>query len=99
MKTNELRIGNLVEKNNEMFEVDFITIRMAHNYNPILLTEERLLNFGFEKIISVWYGIGNFRINTSFDIEWGGKWMGIRLKYVHQLQNLYFALTGKELEL
>ena len=24
---------------------------------------------------------------------------GVKLEYVHQLQNLYFALTGKELEL
>lgn len=28
-----------------------------------------------------------------------GNWLNTNIKYVHQLQNLYFALTGKELEL
>jgi hypothetical protein len=26
-------------------------------------------------------------------------WLDIEIKYVHQLQNLYFALTGEELEI
>ena len=66
---------------------------------PIQLTEEILLKCGFMKINTTWFMFGNFCINISFDIEWGGNWMGIRLKSLHQLQNLYFTLTNKELEI
>jgi len=31
--------------------------------------------------------------------EWGFTFMGNKIQYVHQLQNLYFALTGTELEI
>lgn len=64
---------------------------------PIPLTEEWLVRFGFRKINTTWFKLGNFAVNISLDVEWGGNWMGVRLKYVHQLQNLYFALTGEEL--
>lgn len=68
--------------------------------SPIPLTEEWLLKFGFNQ-----FPTGNFwdredfwacyfnRDKTAllFDyLEWS-------VKYVHQLQNLYFALTGMEL--
>jgi len=65
--------------------------------SPIPLTEEWLKRFGFRRVNSTWHKLGNLCINISHDVEWGGNWMGIRLKYVHQLQNLYFALTGEEL--
>lgn len=74
--------------------------------NPIPLTEEWLLKFGFVDLPfsdpdNVDYGLGMFYIqfhkevddficlNTSPDF--------IQVKYVHELQNLYFALTGEEL--
>jgi hypothetical protein len=69
---------------------------------PIPLTEEWLLRFGFEKrsIIKqndsyylngkvVWATENGFRYFQNRDI----------IKYVHQLQNIYFALTGEELKL
>lgn len=74
------------------------------SYDPILLTEEWLERMGF-----VAYGTG-WRIGTYwFKIEpecagvKGFYFRSIeaymrRLDYVHQLQNLYFALTGEELE-
>lgn len=39
--------------------------------------------------------------DTQARIWWRGRYLGIcqRLEYVHQLQNLYYALTGTELEL
>lgn len=65
---------------------------------PIPLTEEWLLKLGFEKINSTWCSIGNqFRINIDLNIEFHLNWLGIKVQYVHQLQNLYFALTGKEM--
>ena len=63
---------------------------------PILLTEEWLLKFGFLKDrINLYYSFGQFIIRHDFilcDIN-----TRIELKYVHQLQNLYFALIGQEL--
>lgn len=72
-----------------------------HNIHPIPLTEEWLLKFGFVKVRD--YPV--FRLNglqiefNGFDSEWGAGLLDKKtiIKYVHQLQNLYFALTGKEL--
>lgn len=68
-------------------------------FKPIPLTEEWLLRFGFEKDDTIWikhpiYGL--LEKNGRFFIELG-ETGGIYIQYVHQLQNLYFALTGEEL--
>jgi hypothetical protein len=75
------------------------------NINPIPLTEEWLLKCGF-------YGEINGKLflcpnHSSFVLQKNGiiKYKGLIfnnrkdrvLKYVHQLQNLYFCLTGAEL--
>jgi hypothetical protein len=69
---------------------------------PIPLTEEWLIKFGFETDkIMFWNGVmsmgyysdGFYYCPTSSIILK----RGIEIKYVHQLQNLYFALTGNEL--
>jgi hypothetical protein len=75
---------------------------------PILLTEEWLLKFGFSKrdvLSSVLYDMKNprFSIYLNPPIDKSNKWnilgieKNINIQYVHQLQNLYFALTGEEL--
>ncbi|WP_131828098.1 hypothetical protein [Elizabethkingia anophelis] len=70
-------------------------------FTPIHLTEEWLVKLGFEKSDS----LSNCTKTTNgykFDFA-GGEVLyldSVRLKhikYVHQLQNLYFALTGEEL--
>lgn len=66
--------------------------------SEITLTEEWLIKFGFKKTNksyhmyenSAWQTIRNMRKDEFF-------YKGTHIKYVHQLQNLYFALTGKEL--
>ena len=94
------------------------------NIEPILLTEEWLLQIGFvyqeenqwfelnvikEDLDKDIYGlsinslgesncipaiwIGNLTENISFDVA------DCKCTYVHQIQNLYFALTGKELQI
>lgn len=71
---------------------------------PIKLTEERLLQCGFKEDLSrvSWhitsYVIGEFEI---YCIDGGEsfKYNDVEIKYLHQLQNLYFVLTGKELEI
>lgn len=79
-------------------------------FKPILLTEEWLLKFGAKKISDIVYSIELYRMGESFYAikltyhadNW--KWwldthFQTRINYVHQLQNLYYALTGKELTL
>jgi hypothetical protein len=71
--------------------------------SPIELTEEWLLKFGFEERLG-----GRFFKHSWFylDPECAGVsgWyfrsidaFKAKTQYVHQLQNLYFALTGEEL--
>ena len=108
MKANELRIGNWVEykgskstlqiEHSEITEIYF----GATNYIPIPLTEEWLLNFGFkfEK-----EGYKKFRFRVVEPVNYVGYLFceGSRIlreiRYVHQLQNLYFSLTGEELKI
>jgi hypothetical protein len=75
---------------------------------PVQLTEQWLKDFGIEidrelpnldypvwpkpQLIVTLYQ-GQFYMSEDMD----GYLFGPELKYVHQLQNLYFALTGKEL--
>jgi hypothetical protein len=64
---------------------------------PIPLTEEWLLKLGFIKHVSqsIWYTLNKVDV-WFFD----GKYVNdidVEIKYVHQLQNLYFALTNEEL--
>jgi len=75
--------------------------------SPIPLTEEWLLKFGFKerdderyrdiRICNKLYlaiEIKKLEAIIGDAIEWTKP---IKIKYVHQLQNLYFALTGEEL--
>jgi len=65
---------------------------------PVSLTEYWLLKFGFvngEKEHFSFTKNMDLRILGS-ESDYNGIWFG-RLKYVHQLQNLYFALTEDEL--
>jgi hypothetical protein len=72
--------------------------------NGIPLTEEWLKKFGFEKDGPHWYWFSTkdrfTDIGYSYSIEEEViefHDLKVPIKYVHQLQNLYFALTGKEL--
>lgn len=78
---------------------------------PIPLTEEWLLKFGFS-YLEYKTGLIGSRCGSSDIVlmcpEFMGEWQKyycwgfdkykfVELKYVHQLQNLYFVLCGKEL--
>lgn len=76
---------------------------------PIPITEEWLLDFGFEiltdktkgfKSNSYTYTKGiSFIVHLNDELLSVNFWQGNEKKYVHQLQNLFFVLTGKKLEL
>lgn len=75
---------------------------------PIPLTEEWLLRFGFEKQeadtdFKYIYRNAQCRVsenNDGFLSYWPEEMWGfsVDIQYVHQLQNLNFALTGEELK-
>ena len=113
VKTNYEGILETININSEGFEyIDCRkpTFKAIGRYpidsiEPIHITEEWLLKFGFET--SAWDNhstyrkmIGNNDYTIVFD-EYSNTMIGDimikEIKYVHQLQNLYFALTGEEL--
>ena len=108
MKASELRIGNLAQKNKKVkplsvADIAMVEIRgMKGVYEPIPLTEEWLKRFGFEKVVNGLFAIDLFHYNLkeyrlyiskneSNEVDF------VEIKHVHSLQNLYFALTGEEL--
>ncbi len=106
MKANELRIGNYYLHKNDLLQIDdaysiYEKSKIIKEIKPIPLTEEWLLKFGFEENTSSWtnWEKPNYskevRLRKAFDyLTFNSK----RIDYVHQLQNLYFALTGEELQ-
>lgn len=72
--------------------------------NPIPLTKELVLKCGFEEEFGgIIYYNRNRGIEFNFSNEWCmasiGEYEITSVKYLHQLQNLYFALTGEDLEI
>jgi hypothetical protein len=80
-------------------------------FEPIPLTEEWLTKFGFTEAMFDYtihtgefyngsIGLLSIAGNTGkFQLQYEMKCTQTTIKYVHQLQNLYFALTGVELQL
>ena len=114
MKANELRIGNLIYSKGllEYRKVHYGMLSLNNDrfnelYEPIPLTPEILEKAGFVKGLSSAihrrqdYQMERFGIicicNSENQFFVNGRL--VVLKYVHQLQNLYFALTGEELNI
>lgn len=106
MEANELRIGNYVldSYNGKITRINWQEIKwiqeVTDRYASIELTEEILLKCGFIpcSIIDNHFNISGMCIWKCNDMFLCDK-NGIHIKHLHQLQNLYFALTGKELEI
>ena len=81
------------------------TVREYKNIEPIHLTEDWLLKAGFEYIDNSEFfkHKSNHIVEYDYDknkfifylVEYGDWFMSV--EYVHQLQNIYFALTDEEL--
>jgi len=112
LKANDLRIGNLIfyqtvdlNTGKNVLEIveatanDIKTQELKPIFLPIPLTEDWLLKFDFYVSdvfgqkqyflsgITIYVNDGKFQ-HSGYDRE---------IKYVHELQNLYFALTQREL--
>ena len=74
--------------------------------SPIPLTEEWLIKFGFasneykdEFYKSYIHLDCEYTDHNTFNVAFKGLKLSIDVKYVHQLQNLFFALCGEELNI
>jgi hypothetical protein len=106
----DLRIGNLVQVGNEIEKLELVDFADMYenstliHYHPIPLTEEWLLKLGFQKLYDNYYllYVGSFKINYYYNFS-GSTWKFmleeelLDIKSVHELQNLYYSLTKKEL--
>ena len=130
LSATELRIGNLVTNKWSVgkypFKIVSIGKTICHYFGhqkfsakyedlePIPLTEEWLLKFGFEKAKHSHGYDCYIKDGFDFDVVSHGRYWVLaiytdesctdslyfahgRFEYVHQFQNLYFALTGEEL--
>ena len=106
----DLRLGNFILKNGEIYKITTLffvdlhdgTIRENYNNNyiiePIEITDAWLTILGFIKFKgeNSDFFLNDFQTSCNREL-WFWKSEQIKIKYVHQLQNLYFALTGSEL--
>ena len=121
MNAKELRIGNYVNYDNKdaiitIDDFNHIIKYDIHIINPIPITEDWLLKFGFEQQEFTY----NYNIDDTLSLQVlnvkgvyfpslveypemtlvGTQIVHLKcISFVHELQNLYFALTGEELEL
>lgn len=109
IQSHELRIGNWIYSTSHKQYCKVIKLEYDSellNIAPITLTEEILLKCGFE-----YYSSNNSyqldfdlnfciwgRIENGFNVYCCSEELGDTLNYLHQLQNIIFTLTGKELE-
>ncbi len=107
MDARELRIGNWVMNQGLKIEFDendwdciinrIYSRTPMDRYEPIPLTEEWLVKFGFKKDKNEYILVNGIRIELERLIIHIDNTIICLIKYVHQLQNLYFCLTSEEL--
>ncbi|MCT4135056.1 hypothetical protein HZP67_10000 [Elizabethkingia anophelis] len=109
MNPAELRIGNYVETKNGIKVVSQVTVD-SHCYfledhvKPINVTKEWLLKFGFGHTTIIYVKgmvlrLVDKHLAGGFEDNEYGIEHEVKINYVHQLQNLFYALTSEELKL
>ena len=105
-----LRIyDNVIQWNSISDDISYYSATDINYVDPIPITEEWLLSFGFKLDYrnsehTKLYSNEKLTIDYNFTdkyIDFDNVLLApdIKIEYVHQLQNLYYALTGEELEL
>jgi len=112
IQVNELRIGSLalmldyftlnyIETTISDSDITSCVVNKCKNLQPILLTRDWLVKLGWRESDPQVYTKNEFSIELWHDLnhvfKWNGFVISIKLQHVHQLQNLYFTLTGEEL--
>ena len=121
LTANELRIGNYLNYQGKIIKVEGIHNRTIYHsdrqfdqvgvekyitFEPIPLTDEWLLKFGFGKSDEHEYGSNEHDLfGFYYDYHFNKFYLDTPedniyipfIKYVHQLQNIYFSLTNTEL--
>jgi len=113
MKAAELRINNYVSATNDGAKFPYVITAQElvyfeadeKRFKPIPITYEWLINLGFKKVpngLEIDCGNG-IRISSLFTGKpmtldvYGNRSPLYDITYIHQIQNLYFALAGKEI--
>ena len=93
-------VGNYFQWDNLSNDIDRVTLEntgcYAH-FRPIPLTEEWLLKLNFDTKNDQIFTKGRLSYNIHNGWWFGNKRLGRKIKYVHQVQNLYSALSEEEL--
>lgn len=109
LKASDLRIGNYVNYLDEVIQIANISrADKLEGVKPIKLTEDWLIRFGFEKDsefrqihLNILGRLSFEMVNDDLYLQYNEtKDRGIlfnKIKTVHALQNLYYALTNEEL--
>ena len=110
MNKAELRIGNWVNDGEQNIRVSETTFAMnIDNYKPIRINQDIMIDFGFIAFSSK-IGHENYYakdpdyrfalMNGILHCSIGNNDVGVlfqQVKYIHELQNLYFTLQNEEL--
>jgi hypothetical protein len=98
-----IRENGLIDMENPEYPEDDYCTKGIEEIEPTPLTEEWLVKFGFTIWKAGWMNYqGQIYIKpvdglVEIGDSWGDTIEVNNIEYVHQLQNLYFALTGEEL--
>ena len=92
-----------LSKKRIVFDDSFSLNIKSENIQPIPLTSEWLEKLGFKAIKSIYFLNKDFNlletgdgVFESLDVRHG---VAVKLYYIHELQNLYYCLTKKELKI
>lgn len=93
----------------EPFEDDLMQEEMAYkvaaSFEPVPITTELLEKAGFQKmkhLFTTYFETDGLRLKVEddhFQPICGKERFGLPIQYVHQLQNIYYYTTGKELDM
>lgn len=105
MLVSELRVGNWVYWNKEFYQIDIDHLKLYLVFEPIPVTLEILSVIKGVRKSEFTYDLGKLSIHLPSRAYKDGRtyfdsWciMENSPPYLHQLQNLYYALTQTELE-
>ena len=107
IKSSELRIGNYGLKDGKTFQFKSgKDIDQSNKVQPIQIDQSWLKQLGFKrKVTSNVYWKDTYGVDLGFTIYFIQRsntnkrtfWIRTELKYIHTLQNIFYAVSNKEL--